>query len=368
MLLTEKGFFDCNPRTLEMFGYKSKEEFTCLHPADISPPVQPNGEESTSAAQERIQTAYQKGINHFEWVHRRKNGQDFPAEVLLSAFDYGGKRVLQATVRDITQRKRAEIELKQLSIAVEQNPAIIVITDREGNIEYVNPKFCQITGYTFEEVRGKNPRILKSGKTTPEEYKELWDTILSGREWRGEFHNKKKNGDYYWEQALIAPIKNDLGIITNFIAIKEDITVRRQAEKAAQRENAKLTAMISGMEEGIVFANADNIIVEINDFLCRFLRVQRSNVLGKQIEDIHQGKVLENILFQIDNFRKNVNSSPFVLQRQIGAAEVLMRMQPIYRDGKYDGMLLNVIDVTELVRRVVRLRRRTSSRAFSWPA
>ena len=232
MLATEKGFFDCNPRTLEMFGYESKEEFTKLHPADVSPPTQPDGEASLSAAQERMQTAFRKGINHFEWVHRRKNGQDFPAEVLLSAFDYGGRRVLQATVRDINQRKRAEIELKKLSVAVEQNPATIVITDREGNIEYVNPKFCRITGYTFDEVRGKNPRILKSEKKTPEEYKNLWDTILSGREWRGEFYNKKKNGEYYWEQALISPIIDDKGRITNFIAIKEDITDRKRAEEA----------------------------------------------------------------------------------------------------------------------------------------
>jgi PAS domain S-box-containing protein len=350
MLATEKGFFDCNPRTLEMFGYESKEEFTRLHPADVSPPTQPDGEASLSAAQERMQTAFRKGINHFEWVHRRKNGEDFPAEVLLSAFEYGGRRVLQATVRDINQRKRAEIELKKLSIAVEQNPATTVITDREGNIEYVNPKFCQITGYTFDEVRGKNPRVLKSGKTTPEEYKKLWDTILSGREWRGEFYNKKKNGDYFWEQAVIAPIKDDMGRIANFIAIKEDITARKQAEMAAQQENAKLTAMISGMEEGVIFANATNVIVEVNDFLCRFLGVQRNDVLGRRIEHFHKGKVLGNILGQIDKFRKNVGSGPFVFQRSVGAADVLIRMQPIYRDGKYDGVLLNVIDVTELVK------------------
>ncbi len=240
MLLTEKGFFDCNPRTLELFGFKSKEEFINIHPADISPPTQPNGQESLLAAQEQIQTAYRAGVNRFEWVHYRKNGEDFPAEVLLSAFDYGGKRVLQATVRDITARKRVEIELKKLSVAVEQNPAIIVITDREGNIEYVNPKFSQTTGYTLDEARGKNPRILKSGKTTPEEYQKLWDTILSGREWRGVFYNKKKNGEYYCEQALIAPIKDELGRITNFIAIKEDITERKGAEEALKKAHDDL--------------------------------------------------------------------------------------------------------------------------------
>ena len=113
MLLTEKGFFDCNPHTLEMFGLKSKEEFIQLHPADISPPMQPDGKNSLEAALDRIQIAFKEGVNRFDWIHRRKNGEDFPAEVLLSAFEYGGKKVLQATVRDITARKQAEVDLKK---------------------------------------------------------------------------------------------------------------------------------------------------------------------------------------------------------------------------------------------------------------
>ena len=135
------------------------------------------------------------------------------------------------TMMDITERKLAEEKLRKLSIAVEQSPAIVVITDTNGDIEYVNPKFTRVTGYTFEEAIGQNPRILKSGEQPPEVYKELWDTIISGMEWRGEFHNKKKNGEFYWEFASISPIKNEDGIITHFIAVKEDITERKQAEE-----------------------------------------------------------------------------------------------------------------------------------------
>lgn len=112
MLLNEHGFFDCNVRTLDIFGLSSKEEFISCHPSDFSPPVQPDGQDSLSAANERISTALQRGQNRFEWIHRRKNGEDFPAEVLISAFDYGGERVLQATVRDITERKKAEHALE----------------------------------------------------------------------------------------------------------------------------------------------------------------------------------------------------------------------------------------------------------------
>jgi len=133
-----------------------------------------------------------------------------------------------AIVRDITIRKRAEENIRKLSRGVEQSPATIVITDINGNIEYVNPKFTEVTGYTFDEVNGLNSRILKSGKMPPKGYEELWTTILSKKEWRGEFQNKKKNGELYWELASISPILDEQGEITNFIAIKENITEQKR--------------------------------------------------------------------------------------------------------------------------------------------
>ncbi|HJW86837.1 MAG TPA: PAS domain S-box protein, partial [Candidatus Brocadiaceae bacterium] len=99
--------------------------------------------------------------------------------------------------KNITARKTLEEQLRKLSCAVEQSPMSVVITDTMGNIEYVNPKFVQLTGYTQEEAVGKNPRILKSGMTSPEEYQQLWETITSGGEWRGEFYNIKKDGTFY---------------------------------------------------------------------------------------------------------------------------------------------------------------------------
>jgi len=126
---------------------------------------------------------------------------------------------------------RAEAELKKLGAAVQQSPVSIIITNLEGCIEYVNPKFCNLTGYSKQEVMGKNPNILQSGVAHSELYKNLWETILAGKEWRGEFQNKKKNGEYYWEDALISPILNSDGAITHFLAVKEDITDRKQFEK-----------------------------------------------------------------------------------------------------------------------------------------
>ncbi|MFQ5631922.1 MAG: PAS domain S-box protein, partial [bacterium] len=142
--------------------------------------------------------------------------------------------------QEISERKRAEDALRKLSHAVEQSPVSIIITDTEGNIEYVNPKFKEVTGYTSEEVFGKSPRILKFGETPPEEYKRLWETITSGKEWRGEFHNKKKNGELYWELASISPVTNLKGEITHFLAVKEDITERKRADEQIRNQNVLL--------------------------------------------------------------------------------------------------------------------------------
>ncbi len=135
-------------------------------------------------------------------------------------------------------------QLRQLSRAAEQSANSIVITDLEGRIEYVNPKFTKLTGYTFEEVKGKNPRILKSGKTPPEEYRRLWKTISSGGEWSGEFINRKKNGELYYELATIAPIRDEEGRITHYIAVKEDITARKLTEERLRVTNERLQTLM----------------------------------------------------------------------------------------------------------------------------
>ncbi|MGA2130762.1 MAG: PAS domain S-box protein [Bryobacteraceae bacterium] len=140
---------------------------------------------------------------------------------------------------DITERKGAEEQLRWLSTAVEQSPASVVITDLQGAIEYVNPKFTEVTGYTREEALGQNPRILKSGELPAETYRELWDTIQT-REWRGEFHNRKKSGELYWESASISPIRDENGKPNHYIAVKEDITIRKEMEAALRASAARL--------------------------------------------------------------------------------------------------------------------------------
>jgi PAS domain S-box-containing protein len=145
------------------------------------------------------------------------------------------------TSTNITERKLAEDELKKLSVAVQQSPAVVVITDPAGNIEYINPTFTEHTGYTLDEVKGRNPRILQSGTMQKEVYENLWETILSGKVWYGEFHNRKKNGDLYWEEAVVSAIRNEEGDITNFVAVKEDITEKKKlwSDLVASKEKAE---------------------------------------------------------------------------------------------------------------------------------
>ncbi|MCF6167950.1 PAS domain S-box protein [Lutibacter sp.] len=161
----------------------------------------------------------------------RKDGTKFLMELSLSSWNVGAKKCYTGIIRDITESKQAEAENKKLSTVVEQSVNTIIITDINGEIEYVNPRFTEVSGFTAKEALGNYPRILKSGKHTKEFYTQLWKTIKSGKTWKGEFQNKAKNGKLFWEQATITPIKNEEGEIINYLSIREDITIQKKAEK-----------------------------------------------------------------------------------------------------------------------------------------
>lgn len=203
---------------------------------------------------------------------KHKNGAVIPVEISNSRYTLNGRDVMQGIFRDLRERKKVEEEIRKLSRAVEQSPSAIIITDIQGNIEYVNPHFCKVTGYSLSETIGQNPRILKSGTTSDNEYKEMWETISEGNEWRGEFHNKKKNGDLYWEQASISPIRDERGNITHYIAIKEDITDKKRmqeellfAKEKAEESDKMKSEFLSQMSHEI--RTPLNVILSYNSFL-----------------------------------------------------------------------------------------------------
>jgi len=236
----EGRWMKVNRAICELLGYTEEELLsttfqTVTHPDDLDTDINYvtqmlAGKINTYQMEKR----YIHKSGHLVWVL---------LSVSLVKDRLGNPKYFISQIQDITERRQAEEQLRKLSRAVEQSASIIVITDTSGNIEYVNPKFTETTGYTAEEALGQNPRLLKSNHTPPENYSQLWKAIKSGREWRGEFINKKKNGELYWESATISPIFNERGETTHFIAVKEDITERKQAEAETKRHLLELEAL-----------------------------------------------------------------------------------------------------------------------------
>ena len=166
----------------------------------------------------------------FETVHRRKDGTLIDVEISAKGVEIDGKPCIYASARDITARKAAAEQLRKLSLAVEQSRNSVMITDLNASIEYVNDAFVHTTGYRRDEVLGRNPRLLRSGKTPLKTYQSMWEALTQGQGWKGELTNKRKDGHEYSELATISPLRNDAGVITHYVALKEDITEQRAAE------------------------------------------------------------------------------------------------------------------------------------------
>ena len=235
--LDESGcFLDVNPTWLTILGYEREEIIGKCFGDFLHPDWKPHFEKNFPVFKKQ---GYVHDIQ-FKISHKDGHYLDISFEGCISYHPDGSIKQTYCVFQDITEQKKAEEEIRKLSIAVQQSPSVIAITDLKGNLEYVNPKFTELTGYTFKEALGKNPRILKSGKQPDDIYKQLWETISSGIAWHGEFHNKKKNGELFWEAASISPIFDKQGRKTNYIKVAEDITKRKHAEKELKDKIFKL--------------------------------------------------------------------------------------------------------------------------------
>lgn len=260
---TTGAIVDANHAAESFYGWK-REQMTVMRIQDINT----LGEDAMSFL---INAKTETGIR-FEFSHRLADGSIREVEVFTNKIELLGKQYIHSIIHDITDRKSAEKQLKLLNRAVEQSPVSVMITNREGNLVYVNPMFTEITGYAYDEVIGKNPNILQS-QAYPENYfKELWDTILSGKVWRGEFQNKKKNGELYWEKSVITSIVNSKGDISSFIAVQEDITMMKKleqdliaAKEMAEESDALKTAFLHNISHEI--RTPINAIVGFSEFL-----------------------------------------------------------------------------------------------------
>ncbi len=215
--------------------------------------------------------------NQYETTFKNKNGDPIYVNVNYQIIDFNDKPATFAIIRDISDAKQMENELRKLSTAVEQSPSVIAITDINGILEYVNPKFIELTGFQMEEVIGNTPNILKSGMMPDHLYKELWNTILSGNTWRGEFQNIKKNGEKYWENATITPVLDPEGKTIHFLKVAEDITEWKKIENALRLSEEKYRLIVENANDGIIISQKDQFIYSNSRF---------AQMLGYAVEEL----------------------------------------------------------------------------------
>ena len=408
-------FIECNSATLQIYGCQSPDQILGKTPFDFSPAHQPNGRDSREYALEIINTAIGGATQLFEWTHTKRDGTLFTAEVKLNKLELNGQRLLQAIVRDITERKQAEEELHQtqnnlankeaqyrllaensrdliyvyslvpephyeyispsclqltgfrpeegyadpyayhkyintpegierfsqflldpgqptvieeewqrkdgtrvwveqvisrnfdenghlisfqstvrdisirkraeealhkLSQAVEQSPAGVIISNTDGVIEYVNPKFSEVTGYTKEEVIGQKTKFIAASEQPDEIYAELRENISSGKEWKGEYQTKRKSGELYWESVSISPIYNKSGTITHFLEVKEDITQRKSTELEIEKNRAELRAIYDNAPVMMAVIDENRNLLFANPSFTAFTGVPEAELTG----------------------------------------------------------------------------------------
>ncbi len=249
---------DCNDACARILGYATKEELLSQSVKNIYCDV---ADRNSYIAQ----LQKEKNVTNIEFQYKRKDGSSIWVleNASLVEPDHGEPAFIEGTFFDITKRKRAEAENARLMTAIEQSADEVMITDIQGNIEYVNPAFTRITGYSREEALGQNPRILKSGRQDTEFYDHLWKTILRGEVWHGEVVNRRKDGSLYTEEMDIAPVRNHQGGITHFIATKQDVTARLQLEE--QFRQAQKMEAVGRLAAGVAH-DFNNLLTVINGY------------------------------------------------------------------------------------------------------
>ena len=215
---------------------------------------------------------------------------------------YRQKRELE---NEIKEHKVARKNIKKLSLAIEQSLAAVIITDNKGKIEYVNSQFTKTTGYSKDEVIGRNPRILKSGEQPPDVYVKLWSTITAGYKWNGNLCNKKKDGATYWEYISINPIKNEDGDIVNFVAVMIDDTDRLIAEKEAHKSDRRFARMLEISEDAIVSINEEQEIIIFNKGAERIFGYTAAEIMSKSIETLIPDRYRANHKTNVENFARS---------------------------------------------------------------
>lgn len=278
-------FLKVNKAFCNLLGYTEDEIYTLDIPAVTYPPDMKTSWEIVGNL--KLSSG---NVKHFQKRYITKTGEIVwgAVSIIIQRDRNGVPSYLISQVQDITKREHALNQLKKLSRAVEQSPVSVVITDKDGYIEYVNPMFSSITGYSYTESIGKKTSILKSGKTAKDKYAELWMTISGGKAWRGELLNKKKNGEFYWDEVVISPLKNSDNVITHFIAVQEDITGKKRAEESILKSENEFRSVWENSVDGMRLCSEDGTIVRVNEAFCRLFIGKKEEFEGNQLDIIYK--------------------------------------------------------------------------------
>ncbi len=264
--------------------------------------------------------------------------------------------------QDITARKEAEDALvkseeegRKLTAAVNSSSASIVITDLDARIEYVNPSFTEKTGYTTEEARGENPNILQSGNMRPDVYEDMWSTLSRGDSWKGELENKTKNGDYYWEYVSISPIRNSAGEITHYIAVKEDITERKELENELRSQEFIQRTLMTNLPVGLIIIDeATRTIDHVNPTATTLIGTAKENILGKECHKFLCASAVNNC--PILDLGRKVDNSERVLSNIRGKEITVLKTVTKIKVRGVPKLLECFVDITKRVEAEEQLR------------
>ncbi|MFT4579576.1 MAG: nitrogen fixation negative regulator NifL [Nitrospinales bacterium] len=239
---------------------------------------------------------------------------------------------------DITQQKRKTDKIRKLSHIVEGSPISILITDPSGNIEYANPSLLKTSGYSLDEVMGKKPSMFKSGESPRDHYKKMWRKIEAGDDWRGVFHNKAKNGKLYWESVLITPIINAKGNVTNYVALKENISEKKKLESTLIDHERLIRAVVNNLNEGLIISNMDGNIQLFNKGSEKIFGYKAEEVMGKPVEILMDESYKEKHDIGFARFKKTQKISP---------NNALMEVEARKKDGSPVSIEINLTQMEQ---------------------
>ncbi len=298
-------------------------------------------------------------VSNEEWLTFADNGYRGLFETLKTPLtDANGKAIgVLGISRDITERKATELKLRMLSTAIEQSPTSVAITDIAAQIEYINSAFTKEAGYTLDEVLGKNPRVLQSGITDAKVYEDMWSKLTRGESWQGEFVNKRKNGEIFYEEAYISPIQDDTGKTSHYVAVKLDVTARKQAERALRESNKKMDSLLQSLAEGAYGVDTHGNCTFVNNSFLRILGYETEDeIVGKHIHELIHHSHADGSHYPASEcrmyaaFRNNVevHCADEVFWHKSGhAIQVEYWSQPIVVDGAVIGAIATFFDITE---------------------